>query len=369
MSFIQRLGTVHPIIQAPMAGTSTPAMAAAVSNAGALGSLGLGAFDAEMSREAIRAVKALTSKPFNVNLFVHEAPPTSAARDAAWAAYLAPEFEKYGVSAPSTLKTVFGTFKADLDMLAMLLEEKPPIVSFHFGLPSSEAIAKLKAYGAILLASATSLDEARACQEAGIDAVIAQGWEAGGHRGAFDANAPDDQLATAALVRLLVRSDEITIPVIASGGIMDGSGIAAVLDLGAVAAQMGTAFVATDESAAPSAHKAALKTHGYHTRLIATLSGRPARCVASNWTRLIDRIASDPNAPEIAAYPNAYDLCKQLHVAAMAKGDHTWGPFLAGQGAPLAREMPAKDLVEKLVEEMSAKEDPVDKLAEKLRKV
>lgn len=358
MSLIQRLGIVHPIIQAPMAGTSTPAMAAAVSNAGALGSIALGAIDAEGGRKAIRAVRAATSKPFNVNLFVHDAPPacaSTATRDSAWAAYLAPEFERYGAAAPTALKTVYGTFKTDAAMLAMLLEERPPILSFHFGLPTPEAVRQLKAYGAILFASATSVAEARACQEAGMDAVVAQGWEAGGHRGVFDPQAADDQLGMATLVRLLARSDELTIPVIAAGGIMDGGGVAAALSLGAAAAQMGTAFVATEESAASAAHKSALTGEpGKHTHLVAAISGRPARSVASNWTRLLDIMAQDGNAPEVACYPNAYDLGKQLHAAASAKGDNAWGPFWAGQGAPLAREMPAKDLVETLVKEMQA---------------
>lgn len=357
MGLLQRLGIVHPIIQAPMAGTSTPTMAAAVSNAGALGSIALGTVDAEAGRKAINAVRAATSKPFNVNLFVHDPPPTGAstdARDAAWASYLAPEFARYGATAPTSLRAGYGTFKTDKTMLAMLVEEKPPIISFHFGLPPADAIAQLKETGAFLMASATSLDEALACQEAGMDAIVAQGYEAGGHRGIFDPSAPDDQLSTAALVHLLTKSEKLTIPVIAAGGIMDGAGVAAALALGASAVQMGTAFVAADESAAPPAHKAALKGEpGRHTRLVAAISGRPARSVASNWTRLLDRMAQDgKGANDIAVYPNAYDLGKQLHAAANAKGDTTWGAFWAGQGAPLAREMPAKDLVETLVKEM-----------------
>ncbi|BEJ13000.1 hypothetical protein CspHIS471_0301740 [Cutaneotrichosporon sp. HIS471] len=348
MSLLKRIGITHPIIQAPMAGTATPAMAVAVSNAGGLGSVGLGSGDAEAGRKVIRAIREGTDKPFNVNLFVHEPFISDPARDSAWCKYLAPEFDKYGVPAPSALKTLYGTLKTDKAMLAMLLEEKPPVVSFHFGLPPPEAIKALKNYGAVLLASATSLEEAKACEAAGVDAVVAQGYEAGGHRGIFDPNGPDDQLSTASLVSLLTKS--IGVPVIAAGGIMDGAGINAYLGLGAAAAQLGTAFIDTTESAAPQAHRKALKEGGQHTRLVAAISGRPARSVESNWTRLLDQIAKD--GVQIAGYPNAYDLAKQLHGAASAKGDQAWGPFWAGQGAPLARQMGAAELVETLLKEM-----------------
>ncbi|GMK57923.1 hypothetical protein CspeluHIS016_0407570 [Cutaneotrichosporon spelunceum] len=356
MSLLERIGIKYPIIQAPMAGTATPAMAAAVSNAGALGSIGIGPVPVEVSRQMIRDIRKATDKPFNVNLFVHDPLVPDTARDETWCKYLAAEFDKYGVPPPCALRTGYGTFKTDQAMLAMLLEEKPPVISFHFGLPPPEVIKALKGTGATLFASATSLEEAKACEAAGIDAVVAQGNEAGGHRGIFDPSGTDELLSTSELVSLLTKS--IHIPVIAAGGIMDGAGINEQLRLGAVAAQLGTAFINTTESAAPPAHRKSLKEGGQNTCLVAAISGRPARCVESNWTRLLDKLGQDGMQP--AAYPNAYDLAVQLHKAASAKGDDSWGPFWAGAGAPNAREMGSAELIEQLLKEM--KEAPRGKL-------
>jgi nitronate monooxygenase len=211
-------------------------------------------------------------------------------------------------------------------MQALLIEAAPAVVSFHFGLPPAPVIAALKARGC-LLASATSLAEARAIEAAGLDAIVAQGIEAGGHRGMFDPAAPDDALGTLALTRLLVR--EARLPVIAAGGIMDGAGVAAVLDLGAVAAQLGTAFIACPESSADAAYRAALAGPGaWHTRLTALISGRPARCLANRFTALADSVG-DRQVPD---YPVAYDAGKALHAAAKAQGEHGFGAQWAGQG-------------------------------------
>ncbi len=228
---LQTLGLSLPIIQAPMAGVSTPAMAAAVSNAGALGSIGVGAVNAETARGMIRAVRAATDRPFNVNLFCHRPPVANHQREAAWLARLTPIFTSFGAAPPDRLTEIYTSFVEDDEMLAMLLEERPRIVSFHFGLPAAERIAALHNAGIILLATATNLDEAKQIAEAGIDAVVAQGYEAGGHRGVFDPDALDQRLGTIALTRLLAR--ELPIPVIAAGGIMDGAGIAACIVLGA----------------------------------------------------------------------------------------------------------------------------------------
>lgn len=348
-SALGRLGVRYPIIQAPMAGTSTPALAAAVTNAGGLGSLGIGASSAEVARDAIQQTQRLTDGPFNVNVFAHRSSPRDLERETAWLEFLRPRFEAVGASPPAELKELYRSFNDDPAILQVLLDTKPPVVSFHFGLPSKEAIEQLHAYGAVLLASATSLEEGMAVQKAGMDGVIAQGIEAGGHRGVFDPQAADEALSTAVLVRLLVKN--LDIPVIAAGGIMDGAGLAAYLALGATACQLGTAFVACPESAADDGYRhALLNSDGGQTRLTPLISGRPARCLKNAFTDLAEELAvSGGRQP---GYPAAYDAGKALHAAAKARGDHGYGAHWAGMGAAMARPLPAKELVQTLVREM-----------------
>ncbi len=232
-------------------------------------------------------------------------------------------------------------------MFAVLLEERPKVVSFHFGLPSRERIEALRAAGIALLATATNLEEGRTIAEAGIDAVVAQGYEAGGHRGVFDPGLPDDRLGTLALTRLLVTG--LDIPVIAAGGIMDGAGIAACLTLGASAAQLGTAFIACPESSADAGFRAALLgPASRHTVMTSAISGRPARCLVNRFTELGEAV----DARAIPSYPIAYDAGKALHAAARAAGESGYGAQWAGQGAPLARSLPAATMVTELRSEM-----------------
>lgn len=339
MTPLDRLGIAIPLVQAPMAGVSTPDLAAAVSNAGALGSIGVGSTDAAGARAMIEATRARTDAPFNVNLFVHGPATPDPARERSWLEAMRPLFERYGAEPPTALRTIYESFATDEAMLAMLLETAPPVVSFHFGLPDAGRIAALKRAGCTLLATATSLAEARAIEAAGIDMIVAQGWEAGGHRGVFDPMAPDDRLGTLALTRLLVA--HCALPVIAAGGIMDGSGIRAALSLGASAAQLGTAFVACPESSADDAYRSALHGPGaMHTAMTAAISGRPARCLANGFTEWA------ANAPAQGPdYPRAYDAGKALHVAAKAAGEFGFGAQWAGQGAPLSRTMSASELV------------------------
>ncbi|NII09678.1 nitronate monooxygenase [Oleiagrimonas sp. C23AA] len=343
------LGIDWPIIQAPMAGVSTPAMAAAVAEAGGLGSLGIGAMTPEVAGEAIQAVGALTQRSLNVNVFCHPPAQANAAREAAWLRHLGPEFERVGAQPPAQLREIYRSFVEDAPMLELLLSSRPRAVSFHFGLPGADAIRALREAGIILLATATSLDEARAAVEAGIHAVIAQGYEAGGHRGMFDPDAPDDQMSTLALTRCLVTS--IDAPVIAAGGMMDGAGIAAALQLGASAVQLGTAFVACDESAADESFRASLFSDAaHHTVMTRAVSGRPARCLANRFTAL-----GAPLQPgEIPDYPIAYDAGKALNAAAKRAGDTGYGAHWAGQGAPLARALPVRVLMSALIEELTA---------------
>lgn len=346
-SLLSRLGIRLPIIQAPMAGVSTPAMAAAVSEAGGLGSLGVGAMDAEGARKVIRETRALTAKPFNINLFCHAPATPNAERESAWLGYLASAFAEFGATPPANLREIYRSFVVDDAMYRMLLEEKPAVVSFHFGLPAQEWIDALKGAGIVLLASATSLPEARQIEAAGVDAIVAQGIEAGGHRGAFDTEADDEGLGTFALTRLLAA--RTSLPVIAAGGIMDGAGIAAALALGAAAAQLGTAFVATDESAADAAYRTALTaTQPRPTTLTRAISGRAARGFTSRFTRL----GVAEGAPAIPDYPVTYDAGKALHAAAKAQGVSEFAAQWAGQAVPLTRAMPAGALVAMLEREL-----------------
>lgn len=344
---LRKLGIELPIIQAPMAGVSTPQMAAIVSNSGGLGSIGVGPNDAETTRQMIAAVRSKTDRAFNVNVFCHRSAVADAAREAAWLGRLGPEFAQFGAKPPAHLTEIYRSFLTDDAKLAVLLDERPVVVSFHFGLPSRDRIEALRAAGIVLFATATSLEEGKAIAAAGIDAVVAQGYEAGGHRGVFDPAAPDDRLGTMALTRLLVA--KLNVPVIAAGGIMDGAGIAAALTLGAAAAQLGTAFIACPESSADAAYQAALLgTSAEHTMMTAAISGRPARCLANRFTA----IGAAVEARAIPDYPIAYDAAKALHTAAKAAGEFGYGAQWAGQGAPLARAVPTTELVARLRSEM-----------------
>ncbi len=339
MTPLDRLGLTIPIVQAPMAGVSTPDMAAAVSNAGGLGSIAIGATDVGGARAMIEETRSRTTRAYNVNVFVHATAKADAATEAEWLAALRPLFQRFGADPPEALGTIYKSFNDDDEMLAMLVDTAPPVVSFHFGLPGADRIAALRHVGCVLLATATSPAEARAVEAAGIDIVVAQGWEAGGHRGAFDPAAPDDRLGTMALTRLLVTRSAL--PVIAAGGIMDGAGLRAALALGALAAQLGTAFIACPESSADEAYRVALQGPGaQHTAMTRAISGRPARCLANRFT------AWGASAPgTVPDYPIAYDAGKALNAAAKAAGESGFGAQWAGQGAPLSRAMLAADLV------------------------
>lgn len=346
MTFLESLAVDLPIVQAPMAGVSTPKLAAAVSNAGALGSIGVGNVDAEAARKMIHEVRALSQRSLNVNVFCHEPAKKNADVEAKWINRFRPQFTGFGASPPNALAEIYTSFVEDDAMLAMFLSEKPKVVSFHFGLPSDDRVRALRDAGIVLFGSATCLREARLLEAAGVHAIVAQGWEAGGHRGAFDVD-DDDELGTTALTRLLAR--EIRLPIIAAGGIMDGAGIASALRLGAAAAQLGTAFVACPESQADAGYRAALTSDAaHHTIMTRAVSGRPARCLANKFTKIGESISNR----EIPAYPVAYDLGKSLNAAAKAKGEFGFGAQWAGQGAPLVRSLPAAELVALLAEEM-----------------
>lgn len=347
MSLLEKLGINLPIIQAPMAGVSTPKMAAAVSNAGALGSISVGALKPDAARELIQATQVLTNKSINVNVFCHAPAISDTRREAEWLRLLSPHFRSFNAQTPKHLVEIYKSFLVDDGMLEVLLELRPRVVSFHFGLPDQEKIQRLKQAGIVLLATATNKDEARKISNAGIDAIVAQGYEAGGHRGTFSPEEPDECLGLVSLIRLLVRDSPV--PVIAAGGIMDGAGIVACLRLGAEAAQLGTAFINCPESAADTFYRQALESDAaYHTVMTRVISGRPARCLSNKFSRSRQNIKSH----QIPAYPLAYDAGKELNRVAKDAAEGGYGAQWAGQGAPLARKMPAAELIAQLHREI-----------------
>ena len=348
MSILDNLGVSLPIVQAPMAGVSTPELAAAVSNAGALGSIGVAATDSAGARKMISDVRNHSARTFNVNVFVHQPMQRQIDREKAWLAAMEPLFDQWGARPPASLSPIYKSFIEDDEMLALLIETAPPVVSFHFGLPDAGRISALKGAGCVLLATATNLDEAIAATNAGIDAVVAQGWEAGGYRGVFDPDAPDGRLGTMALTRLLVQ--RCGLPVIAAGGIMDGQGIRAAFDLGAIAAQLGTAFVSCPESNADSAYREALAgPAAMKTVMTSAISGRPARGLPNRFTQWGETVGL-PHP----GYPMTYDAGKALIAAAKAAGETGYAAQWAGQGAPLSRSMPAAELVALLATELNS---------------
>lgn len=342
----QLLNTRYPLIQAPMAGVSTPALAAAVSEAGGLGSLGLASASLDQARSMIREVQGLTSKPVNLNFFCHKPTKPDQAANQAWLDYLRPMFETFGAAPPSELRDIYTPFPGYADMLELVLQTRPAVVSFHFGLPSAEYIQALKAAGILLMASATTPAEAREIEAAGIDVLIAQGYEAGGHRGVFDPENGDAQYGTFALVHMLATQSSL--PVVAAGGIMDGAAIKAAIALGAAGVQCGTAFVLCPESAANAAYRQALQSaRAYDTCVTTTLSGRAARGLRNRL--YVDEPASA--RPPIPGYSMTYDAAKALNAAASAKGNHDFAAQWAGQAAPLVRPMAAAQMVQTLVDE------------------
>lgn len=345
-AFLADLGLRLPIIQAPMAGVSTVALAAAVSNAGALGSLGLGNATVEQARTQIQQLKKTTAHPFNINFFCHQPPVVDAVLEQAWLQMLNPYFAEFSAVPPAAIQVMNQSFIGNQAMLEMLLEERPAVVSFHFGLPAQAVIEQLKAAGIRLFGCATCLAEAQTIEAAGLDAIIAQGYEAGGHRGVFDP-ATDLQLGLFSLLAVLSRN--CSLPIIAAGGIMDGAAIASVLQMGASAAQLGSAFVVCPESAATAAYRADLdSSKALRTAVTTVISGRPARGIMN---RMHTDIAQQP--VHTPGYPVTYSAAKALHAAASVQGCHDFAAHWAGQSAAFARVMPAGQLVSVLANELS----------------
>ena len=339
------LGIDLPIIQAPMAGVQTAAMAVAVSNAGGLGSLPCAMLTLDVMKRELAAIRAQTDKPFNVNFFCHVPPTQSEEREARWRDALAPYFSEFGIDA-ATIPVGPGRLPFTAEAANALAKFKPPIVSFHFGLPSAELLARVRSWGAKIISSATTLDEARWLEAHGVDAIIAQGLEAGGHRGIFLSNDLSTQVGTFALLPQIVRA--VKVPVIAAGGIADAKGVKAALSLGAVAAQVGTAYLLCPEATTSEPHRAALKSDAArHTALTNLFTGRPARGIVNRLMRELGSISAV--APE---FPLATAAISPLRAAAEKIGSGDFSPLWSGQNASGCKEIGAADLTRELATDL-----------------
>lgn len=341
MSLKQLLGIELPIIQAPMAGVQGSAMAVAVSNAGGLGSLPCAMLGPDALRQELAAIQAQTRQPYNVNFFCHAPPQVDAAREAAWRVTLGPYYTEHAIDAAS-IPAGPGRVPFSAEAADLLAEFKPPVVSFHFGLPSPALMARVKSWGAKVLSSATTVDEALWLQAHGVDAIIAQGLEAGGHRGNFLSDDLSTQLGTLALVPQIVRA--VRLPVIAAGGIANAQGVAAVLALGAVAAQLGTAYLLCPEASTSALYRAALQSEAArHTALTNLFTGRPARGIVNRVMRELG-----PMNAAAPTFPMATAAIAPLRAKAESVGSTDFSPLWSGQNASGCRAISAADLTREL---------------------
>jgi nitronate monooxygenase len=335
------VGIELPIIQAPMAGFQGSALAVAVSNAGGLGSFPCAMLSPDAMRHELAALRAQTSKPFNVNFFCHEPPVVNAQREAAWRATLAPYYQEFGLDVtaipPGAGRAPFSAEAAD-----MLSEFRPPVISFHFGLPSADLLARVRSWGAKVFSSATTVEEALWLEAHGVDAIIAQGLEAGGHRGLFLSEDLNTQVGTFALVPQIVKA--VKTPVIAAGGIADAQGVAAALALGAAAVQVGTAYLLCPEATTSAVHRAALKSEAARrTAVTNVFSGGPARGIVN---RVMKEVG--PMSAAAPAFPQAASAMAPLRAKAESLGSGDFSPLWSGQNASGCKVVPAAQLTREL---------------------
>jgi nitronate monooxygenase len=334
---IDLFGIEFPIVQAPMAGSSTPEMAIAVSEAGGLGSVPAALYSYEQLGAALKQVRAGTKKPINANFFTHVPPQPDPAKVMAWRAKLAPYYVEHGLD-PATPIPITGRAPFDDAYCAIVEEYRPEVVSFHFGLPEATLLDRVRRTGAKIISSATTVAEARWLAEHGVDAVIAMGFEAGGHRGNFLSDNMATQVGTMALVPQV--ADAVEIPVIAAGGIADRRGVRAAFALGASAVQVGTAYLFTPEANISAIHRAALKNaRDDETAVTNLFTGRPARGI-------VNRIMQEfgPLSEFAPAFPTAGSALAPLKGAAEKQGKGDFSNLWSGQAAHLAREMSAAEL-------------------------
>ena len=344
---IELFGIEHPIVQAPMAGAQDGALAAEVSAAGGLGSLPCAMLSAEKIREEVDKIRRRTSRPINLNFFCHVPPELNNAREAAWRDRLAPYYREYGLDpaqpVPASMRMPF-----DAALCAVVEELRPRVASFHFGLPAPDLVARVKGAGCAVVSSATTVTEARWLEEHGADAIVAQGVEAGGHRGMFLSEDIAGQVGTFALVPQI--ADAVKVPVIAAGAIADARGIAAALALGAAGAQIGTTYLFCPEAKISAPYRAALKAARDDTTTLTNLmTGRPARGILNRVMREVGPLSEI--APQ---FPLAAGALAPLRAKAEERGSGDFSPLWSGQAAALGREMPAGALTAKLAEETQA---------------
>ena len=336
------LGIEWPIVQAPMAGVQGSALAIAVSNAGGLGSLPCAMLSLDAMRLELSAIAAGTGRPYNVNFFCHAAPPPDPARDAAWRERLRPYYEELDIALDEAPqgggRAPFSHEAADV-----LRDFAPPVVSFHFGLPEPDLLQRVRDWGAVVLSSATTVAEACWLEAHGADAIIAQGLEAGGHRGHFLSDDLTQQAGTIALVPQIAAA--VRVPVIAAGGIANADGVAAALALGAGAVQVGTAYLLCPEATTSAVHRAALASEeARHTAITNVFTGRPARGIVNRFLR--ERGPMDPGAP---AFPLAVTPLLPLRARAEARGRSDFSPRWAGPNVSGCRAVPAATLTRELI--------------------
>jgi nitronate monooxygenase len=335
------LGIELPIIQAPMAGVQDSRLAVAVSNAGGLGSLPCAMLGPDAMRQELAYITAHTTRPYNVNFFCHKPPAPSGEREAGWRAALAPYYRELeldvSVAPAPVLRSPFSSDAADI-----LDGFRPAVVSFHFGLPAPELLARVRAGGSKIFSSATTVDEARWLEAHGVDAIIAQGFEAGGHRGIFLSDDLSTQVGTFALLPQIVQA--VALPVIAAGGIADANGVAAAMALGAAGVQVGTAYLLCPEATTTAIHRAALRSEAArHTAITNLFSGRPARGIVNRLMRELGPVSAA--APE---FPSATAALMPLRAKAESLGRGDFSPLWSGQNASGCREIPAWDLTREL---------------------
>lgn len=337
------LDSALPVIQAPMAGVQDSALALAVSSAGGLGSLPCAMLDESGLRSQLDILRSSADSPVNLNFFCHETPAPDPERESRWRARLQPYFDEYGMDA-NDIPAGAGRRPFSHDIADVVEEYRPALISFHFGLPAPDLVARVKGWGTGIMSTATTVEEARWLEAHGADAVIVQGLEAGGHRGMFLTSDLTTQVGTFGLLPQVVEA--VDLPVIAAGGIADGKGVAAALSLGAAAVQIGTAYLLCSETKTTALHRAALRSHGAgHTAVTNLFSGRPARGIVNRIIRELGPIC--PDAPD---FPLAATAITALRERAEAAGSADFSPLWSGQNARGCREISARDLTDRLAE-------------------